>query len=183
MKNKYSRPTLELSHWLVNCKDLERICNFFQERLPGKEIRDPSIEVEVKSGNNKEYCRFEDFLKEIQQLLSVNEEIEEINFHQSAGKTFPPNAWSKAVRIRIDFKQASTSFYTHGGDDDGSVRDWIAGTHEALQQLVDSLKHDESLTKLIQKKYAKDYSNSAIIFDYDGSILEQLTKEVKKSLH
>jgi hypothetical protein len=177
MKHTYERYPLALNYWLVTRKDLERICNFFQKRLDGKKVKNPSIKVETISGNNKEYSTFEEFLECIQQLISTHEEIRCFHFCQYETDW---DSWSKDIFINIDFENNSTLFKVYGFDKDGSVKDWVAGACEELQHLVDSFKLDKTLTELVQNKFGKSYENAAVVFDYSGSILEQLSDEVKK---
>lgn len=180
MKNRYNRPEITLDYWIVSMEDLQKIYDFFLSRFKTSRV---DIEIDVESGNNKSYKNFRDFLDDIKRIVSLKEQIKSIKIIHSElinieEKSLHPIS-SKIIWVEINFVFDKACFNIVGEDNNGIVRDWIAGTYEEMKRLFSSFRVDENFIDILKNNYGKKHRNGVIVFDYDGEIKNRISNEIK----
>lgn len=173
MKYNYQRTPIDITNWLVNQKDIERIVKFFRLRFSVTEV---PISLETKSGNNRTYETYEELVIDLPKLNQDKEIVTKIQImYRSQGEKNYHHF--KQSWISIEFKRGYvTNFFLIAGDTDGSYKDWVEGTYSEINKLKNIFEiSDSKKINIIKGRY-----NSGIVFDPDESIKESIEVEILK---
>ncbi len=173
MRNEYSKPNIEINHWIVSSLDIQKLYEFFVRRFPESNVE---ILLESQEGHTRICESFDEYSKEVSLILSNNDIISNVKISVREGESlFELDRYKyKQIGINISFEYSSTTIYVIGGDTDGSCKDWIEGAYTELLGLKKIFEiTDDKVIEVLDKKYNK------IIFDPNGETRKKIIESLK----
>ena len=173
MRNEYSKPNIEINHWIVSSLDIQKLYEFFVRRFPESNVE---ILLESQEGHTRICESFDEYSKEVSLILSNNDIISNVKISVREGESlFELDRYKyKQIGINISFEYSSTTIYVIGGDTDGSCKDSIEGAYTELLGLKKIFEiTDDKVIEVLDKKYNK------IIFDPNGETRKKIIESLK----
>jgi len=179
VRNKYSGPALRINFWCVTREDLLKIADFFHRKFGSKTLE---ISLQTAARQSTVYTKFEEFEKDLEFLLSQNDDVQKLNFGRSEVK----NDRRRHIWMEVEFAFSLASFQIYAEDIDGSLKEWVQSAYDEMQEMVSSFRPSPEFTEELLRRFHPRYperrsaARSAVILDYDGNVTRRVNEELNE---